>query len=161
MNRARRIGRPVMQDERGLACARCQNALVKLRFLPGRKLFWFILGKPSLHRKIGLWQVQCFFEFQRFGHFYVCPQIRSIGSDAVPYLPYLECCTAVPWLPYLGSGVQPETSESVVIPYVTMIGSRCQRLGRRNLSQFSRIILIQDTLRGPAASKSGGRWCRT
>jgi hypothetical protein len=42
--------------------------------------------------------------------------------------------------PSLGSGTQPETSESGVIAYVTMIGSWCQRPGSRNLSGPARIL---------------------
>jgi hypothetical protein len=58
-------------------------------------------------------------------------------------------------MPYLGSGSKPETSESSVIAYVTMIERWCQRLGSRNLSYPLRILSAQDTLRRQSASKQG------
>lgn len=60
----------------------------------------------------------------------------------------------------LGFVAKPETSESSVIAYVTMIGSWCQRLGSRNLSRRNRILGVQDTEQRPTASNSGRVWCR-
>ena len=57
MNRSRRIRRPVMQHKKRLALARCKNALVQMRFLPGRKLLRLVLRKAGFHRKISSWQV--------------------------------------------------------------------------------------------------------
>jgi hypothetical protein len=45
-------------------------------------------------------------------------------------------------MPSLGSGIQPETSECGGIAYVTMIASRCQRLGFCNLSRPFGILCI-------------------
>ncbi len=88
MNRACRIGRTVVQNKQRLALAGFKNALVKMRFLPSGKLFRLILRETRLHRKIGLRQVQCLLEFQRFGHGYVRPQINSLDSEAVPRFRY-------------------------------------------------------------------------
>ena len=49
MNLARRIRRPVVEDEERLALPRFQNALVEVRVLPGNELFRLVLrqGSPS------------------------------------------------------------------------------------------------------------------
>ena len=49
-----------MQNEQRLAFVGFKNPLVKMRCLPGRKLLRFILWKGSLHREIGLGQIEGF-----------------------------------------------------------------------------------------------------
>ena len=88
MDRACGIRRPVVQDEQRLTLTRLKDAFVKMRFLPGGELFRLILRKTGFHWKIGLGQVQCFLEIQRFGHLYVCQQLRLLDSNAVPQFRY-------------------------------------------------------------------------
>ena len=52
-----RIGRPIVQNKRGLACASCAHFLIKPHALPLLEPLWLTLGQVSLHGKRCLWQV--------------------------------------------------------------------------------------------------------
>ena len=52
-----RIGRPIVQNKRGLACASCAHFLIEPHALPLLEPLWLTLGQVSLHGKRCLWQV--------------------------------------------------------------------------------------------------------
>ena len=68
MDRARRIRRSVVEDEKRAALARREDAVVKPRFLPRGELLGLVLRQARLHGEIGLEQVEGFLQFQRLWH---------------------------------------------------------------------------------------------
>ncbi len=57
-----------MQHEQRLPLAGLQNFFVQVRLLPCRELFGLVLRQAGFHGEIGSRQVQCFLEFEWFGH---------------------------------------------------------------------------------------------
>ncbi len=68
MDRAGRIGRPVVQDVGRRAGARLLDAVIEFLLFPLRKLFRLVLRQAGLHRKGRARQVQCAFQVNDFGH---------------------------------------------------------------------------------------------
>src|SRR6267378_6268644 len=62
------VGRAVMQDKKGLAFAGFEDALVDVGAVPGFQLLGLILGKTGLHGELGFRKVECFLQFEWFGH---------------------------------------------------------------------------------------------
>jgi len=112
----------VVEHKKWFAFASFQDAFIDVAAVPGFELFWLVLREAGLHGEISFRQVECFLEFEWFGH-------RFDGSDS----PFFNCITAS--LPSFRSGVRRETSEGNVSTYVTMKASRCQPFGTRNLSR--------------------------
>ncbi|MGA2430772.1 MAG: hypothetical protein ABSH13_19910, partial [Candidatus Acidiferrum sp.] len=76
-----------MQHEQGLPLTRLQNAFIKVRILPGRKLLWLILRKAGLHGKLSFGKIERFLYFEWLGH----------GSmESIPFCTVIRL-KCVPW----------------------------------------------------------------
>jgi len=81
------IGRPVMQNEQGLAFACFEDAVINIAPVPSFKLLGLILRQAGLHGKIGLREVERLFQFKWFGHNHESPDI-PFGLYAVLWSRY-------------------------------------------------------------------------
>src|SRR5260370_10507932 len=68
MNFTGGVRRAVMQYEERLAFAGLQDAFVDVSRVPGFELFRLVLRQAGFHGKIRFRQVQCFLQFEWFGH---------------------------------------------------------------------------------------------
>jgi len=80
MDGARGIRRAIVEDEQGFALARGEDGFVKIRVLPGSKLFGLVLRQTGFHGKVGFGEIEGLFEFKWFGH---------IGARANPLFAFV------------------------------------------------------------------------
>src|SRR5262249_28037375 len=95
-------------------------------------LLRLILRKAGLHGKISFRQIECFLQFEWFGH-------RSIGENSFCAVISQECTAG-------------NIGKSSVTTYVTMNAIRCQPVWGCNLFGPARIVLSLDTYQGKFAS---------
>src|SRR5579859_3402863 len=68
MNGSRRIRRTIVENEERLSLACGEDGFVKIRVLPGGKLFRLVLRQTGFHGKVGLGEIEGLFKFKWLGH---------------------------------------------------------------------------------------------